>query len=226
MGTLRHLSLAASAALAITAAIPAAHANVLNPGDKLKTPDELTPSLGDTFLAGTGLQSFSFTTAHSGTISGEYEEDVYSDPTRSGELTFFIYVANTSTAEDSFGRVTTSDFTGFWTDVGYDTIGFPSGTLPDTVDRDLGGDDIGFNFTSTGIAPGSNAEWMEIDTNARAFTDGTIAVIDSHTFNLDGYSPTVPVPVPEPSTWAMLALGFASLGYAGFRTRKTSVSIV
>jgi hypothetical protein len=32
--------------------------------------------------------------------------------------------------------------------------------------------------------------------------------------------------IPEPSTWAMMLLGFAGLGYAGFRTRRTSVSIV
>ncbi len=32
--------------------------------------------------------------------------------------------------------------------------------------------------------------------------------------------------VPEASTWAMLGLGFAALGFAGFRARKTSISIV
>jgi hypothetical protein len=26
-------------------------------------------------------------------------------------------------------------------------------------------------------------------------------------------------PVPEPSTWAMMLLGFAGLGYAGYRRR-------
>jgi hypothetical protein len=26
--------------------------------------------------------------------------------------------------------------------------------------------------------------------------------------------------VPEPSTWAMLLLGFAGLGYAGYRRRR------
>jgi hypothetical protein len=30
---------------------------------------------------------------------------------------------------------------------------------------------------------------------------------------------------PEPSTWAMMGLGFAALGFAGYRARKTSISI-
>ncbi len=32
--------------------------------------------------------------------------------------------------------------------------------------------------------------------------------------------------VPEPSTWAMLGLGFAALGFAGYRSRRTAISIV
>jgi hypothetical protein len=32
--------------------------------------------------------------------------------------------------------------------------------------------------------------------------------------------------VPEPSTWAMMLLGFSLLGYAGFRRRRTAASIV
>lgn len=40
---------------------------------------------------------------------------------------------------------------------------------------------------------------------------------------LDGVSMTV---VPEPSTWAMMALGFIGLGYAGFRRRRVATSIV
>jgi hypothetical protein len=42
---------------------------------------------------------------------------------------------------------------------------------------------------------------------------------------LDGGAPTQTSGVPEPSTWAMLLLGFAGLGYAGFRqSRKERVS--
>ena len=32
--------------------------------------------------------------------------------------------------------------------------------------------------------------------------------------------------VPEPSTWAMMVVGFGLLGYAGFRRRRTAASIV
>jgi hypothetical protein len=32
--------------------------------------------------------------------------------------------------------------------------------------------------------------------------------------------------VPEPSTWAMMVLGFGLLGYASFRRRRTAASIV
>jgi len=40
---------------------------------------------------------------------------------------------------------------------------------------------------------------------------------------LDGVSLTS---VPEPSTWAMMLVGFGLLGYAGFRRRRTAISIV
>jgi hypothetical protein len=30
--------------------------------------------------------------------------------------------------------------------------------------------------------------------------------------------------VPEPSTWAMMALGFATLGFAGWRRARTAAS--
>ena len=31
---------------------------------------------------------------------------------------------------------------------------------------------------------------------------------------------TASAPVPEPSTWAMMLLGFAGIGFAGYRARK------
>ena len=42
-------------------------------------------------------------------------------------------------------------------------------------------------------------------------------------FSENPFVPPPPPPpvVPEPSTWAMMLLGFASLGYAGYRLRST-----
>jgi hypothetical protein len=37
---------------------------------------------------------------------------------------------------------------------------------------------------------------------------------------------TPPTGVPEPSTWAMMLVGFAGLGFAAFRTRKSERAIV
>jgi PEP-CTERM motif len=44
-------------------------------------------------------------------------------------------------------------------------------------------------------------------------------------YNLQGGA-TVSGAVPEPSTWAMLLLGFAGLGYAGYRQAKTSAAVL
>jgi PEP-CTERM motif len=33
-------------------------------------------------------------------------------------------------------------------------------------------------------------------------------------------------PVPEPSTWAMMLIGFAGLGYAGHRASRKSAALV
>ncbi len=42
-----------------------------------------------------------------------------------------------------------------------------------------------------------------------------------HDFPFEG---NVPGAVPEPSTWAMMAIGFAGLGFLGFRSRKTATA--
>ena len=39
-------------------------------------------------------------------------------------------------------------------------------------------------------------------------------------FSFDYVARTPPVPVPEPSTWAMMLLGFAGLGYAGIAAQE------
>jgi PEP-CTERM motif len=59
------------------------------------------------------------------------------------------------------------------------------------------------------------------------FPDAAVIGIqtDSGSVLLTAVSATPSSTVPEPSTWAMLLLGFAGLGYASFRQRRKSVSL-
>jgi PEP-CTERM motif len=66
----------------------------------------------------------------------------------------------------------------------------------------------------------------------------TIEIIITRPFTNDGYTPLQYVTnisasiegsasvVPEPSTWAMLLLGFAGLGYAGYRRSRRAVAVI
>jgi len=47
--------------------------------------------------------------------------------------------------------------------------------------------------------------------------NGTDATFTNYAFTVSG--------VPEPSTWAMMALGFAGLGFAGYRTSRKRVAV-
>ena len=86
---------------------------------------------------------------------------------------------------------------------------------PDLVDRDTPGHTIGFSWAETGgLVVGAASDLLLIDTNATRFTTGSLAVINSETSDLAGYEPS---PVPEPATWAMMLIGFAGLGVAGYR---------
>jgi choice-of-anchor A domain-containing protein len=68
-----------------------------------------------------------------------------------------------------------------------------------------------------GDASVTNSSPMEGFLYAKNFTGGG----ELHDFPFDG---TVPGAVPEPSTWAMMALGFAGLGFLGFRRRKAAIA--
>ena len=77
--------------------------------------------------------------------------------------------------------------------VGY-VSGMPLGTSTDTWDN--------ATFSSLGISPG-----------IYVYTWGSGPTADSFTVDV----------VPEPSTWAMLLIGFASLAYVGYRKAKPVV---
>jgi PEP-CTERM motif len=55
--------------------------------------------------------------------------------------------------------------------------------------------------------------------NTLAAGDGSVAWLDG---GMTGLSYSA---VPEPSTWAMMGLGFAGIGFAGYRARRPAVAV-
>jgi choice-of-anchor A domain-containing protein len=74
-----------------------------------------------------------------------------------------------------------------------------------------------FGAVLAGDASVSNSSPINGFLYAKNFTGGG----ELHDFPFQG---NLPGAVPEPSTWAMMALGFAGLGFLGFRRRKVATA--
>jgi hypothetical protein len=109
------------------------------------------------------------------------------------------------------GEVGGSAITGKTTFFGSDNLVFPAGTtFVDTsciAFTTAAGQSVNiFSFFPIGTPPSGNA-YGQFATNG--FGVGTFTL----------------TAVPEPSTWAMMVLGFAVLAFAGYRTSRTVASI-
>ena len=140
-------------------------------------------------------------------------------------LDFFIEVSNAGPGVEE--HITTADFVGFSTDVGYSTVGVaggpaaqPSGIIPNLVDRSGDGSVVDFNYTTTNVTSGQNTVLLEIQTNATNYTAGTVSVQDGTSGFNAGFAPTS---APEPGTMALLGLGLIGLGMAKVNRNKKSV---
>ncbi len=74
----------------------------------------------------------------------------------------------------------------------------------------------GLNFYATEWNGGSIVDLGTLPGFAGSFANGV-----NGTGQVVGWSFGVGPPVPEPSTWTMMLLGFASLGLAAYRLRTT-----
>ena len=70
------------------------------------------------------------------------------------------------------------------------------------------------------VGPGSQSSLFFFDAPAASVFGLDLVDANGNAFRLD-----LGTPAPEPSTWAMMLLGFAGLGYAGYRRSRRSVSI-
>jgi hypothetical protein len=123
-----------------------------------------------------------------------------------GGLTFVYQVFNSPNSFDAIGRVTVTGYSGWLTDMSYQTPG-PVGLPPTLMDRSFTGDAVGFSFIGPPLGlgvllPGATSAMLVVQTNAPAFAPSMANVIDGALAR----GPSL-APVPEPASMMFLAAG-------------------
>ena len=85
------------------------------------------------------------------------------------------------------------------------SVSLPS-SISGSFDRSI---DRSFSFGPVGVT-GTHAGTCSFDIGL--FADGTLLAMESDTIRVTGG-------IPEPSTWAAMLIGFAALGYMGYRKK-------
>ena len=110
-------------------------------------------------------------------------------------------------------------------DVSYDNLFYPGSGAPVTcLGVPAGGyfDDYGVLFEL------SNGEIVDMFSNGGSSADPIYGVVvwdpTTNSGNYDNFEGLV-LTVPEPSTWAMMIVGFAGLGFAGYRRSRKAEAV-
>jgi hypothetical protein len=152
-------------------------------------------------LGDTGSQAFNLGDGTTGTLDAKVGT-LSGNP--NGGLTF-IYSFHVSSG--LVEHVTGAPFTGFLTDVSFDNSG---GTIaPATANRGPVGRVVSFNGQ---WLPGQDSAILIINTDATAFTSGTIGIIDGGAQTLVGFAPVSLA--PEPASLLLFSSTLMSLGGA------------
>lgn len=112
----------------------------------------------------------------------------------------------------------------------YDNLFWPKGAPPTASSFDGAGgflDIYGLMFNIGGNAPVGTA--VDLFNNGVSPTTGIYyggfgVAVATHANTLDYIAGGVTATAPEPSTWAMMILGFAGLGFAGYRGSRKAAS--
>lgn len=216
-----YMRLAACVALAIIASVASqANGAALAPGSVLIVPAGAEPDpVGATLVATSGPLPFVVPGSFSGTLTSSAYSPDPSNPL--GGYTFTYLITNDALSSNSIGRMTVGAFGGFLTDGSWQTPA--AGVAPASIDRNVSGDVIGFNFVPvpggsppTGfLVPGASSALLVVQTDAPSYAASTANLIDGGVTSVAALGPVV----PEPSTIALVLGSLVTLGVYRLRRR-------
>jgi len=192
---IKSISLSGAIAFAIISAASQAHADVLY--DTGPT----TGNYGAMNIAGGGLES-SFTLSQASVVTGVN----FVAWTYQGPITTLDWGISSSPGSATLGTVSPSQVAPTYTNPPYDvsTYNFSTGSLS------LLAGTYYLPLQSDPTAGGNNPFWDFASANADGSPNLTFQILGTASISS----------VPEPSTWAMMILGFAGIGFVAYRRKS------
>jgi hypothetical protein len=136
-----------------------------------------------------------------------------------GDATNYMAVLGGGSEEIAFSALKSS-FGLYWGSVDtYNSLAFYNG---DTLVATISGADVAPPMTANGGQTDYASNGYVLLSALPQF-DRVVAASSSNSFEFDNVVAGTSA-VPEPSTWAMLLIGFTGLGYAGFRRSKAPIA--
>jgi hypothetical protein len=212
--------------------VSSAKADIIGPGGNVTGPGQAFNIGSYTDVAYTGDNPPLFNNANGYALANIFTNDaghglwgeiVISDPNNVFCAGCFDFLIQVSVETGDIGRVTTSDFSGFQTSVGYWSgywltslvqNGYPPEVNATSIERSSDGGIIGFSFSPGDVTTGKATYLMVIETNATNYKPGALQFINGGVAYEQGFAPAVP-----DGGMTLMLLGSALVGLGTLRRR-------